>query len=109
MSFNLGGTLNIYAPYSSLTTPPSSRPLASYLSSSSALTLSARRRPYFGQAAWFKLFHPEKIPSAIERYEKEILRVLQVLESVLATKEWLNGGKATIADIAVSAPSSPRK
>ncbi|ORY84626.1 glutathione S-transferase [Leucosporidium creatinivorum] len=56
--------------------------------------------PYFGQAAWFKLFHPEKIPSAIERYEKEILRVLQVLESVLESKEWLNGEKATIADIA---------
>lgn len=69
----------------------------------SGLNFTPLNSPYFGQAAWFKLFHPEKIPSAIERYEKEILRVLQVLESVLETKEWLNGDEATIADISVNA------
>ena len=36
--------------------------------------------PYFGQLGWFTLSHPEKVPSAIERYENEILRVLGVLE-----------------------------
>ncbi|KAH9847855.1 glutathione S-transferase C-terminal-like protein [Lenzites betulinus] len=55
--------------------------------------------PYFGQAMWFLNYHGEKIPSAIERYQKEILRVLGVLESVLSKQEWLVGGKLTIADL----------
>ena len=45
------------------------------------------------------LFASEKIPSAIERYRKEILRVLGVLESVLSTKEWLVGNKCSVADL----------
>ena len=56
-------------------------------------------RPYFGQAGWFKLFHPEKVPSALERYQKEILRVWGILESVLSEREWLVGDKCTIADL----------
>ena len=55
--------------------------------------------PYFGQAAWFSYFHEEKIPSAIERYKKEIQRVWSVLESVLKEKEWLVAGKCTVADL----------
>jgi glutathione S-transferase len=55
--------------------------------------------PYFGQAGWFSYYHPEKVPSAVERYKKEIIRVLGVLESVLSKQEWLVGGKLTIADI----------
>ncbi|GAA5901864.1 hypothetical protein JCM6882_008694 [Rhodosporidiobolus microsporus] len=55
--------------------------------------------PYFGQAAHFKMFAPEKIPYALERYAKETQRVLSVLESVLSKQEWLVGGKLTIADI----------
>lgn len=55
--------------------------------------------PYFGQLAWFTFFHPEKIPSAQERYKNEILRVLGVLESVLSQQEWLNAGKVTVADL----------
>ncbi|KZT11323.1 glutathione S-transferase [Laetiporus sulphureus 93-53] len=60
---------------------------------------SSGQGPYFGQAGWFRLFHPKKIPSAIERYQKEIIRVLGVLESVLSKQEWLVGGKCTIADL----------
>jgi len=58
--------------------------------------------PYFGQAAWFQHFHPEKIPSAIDRYVKEIERVLGVLDSVLKDKEYLvgDGKKCTYADLA---------
>jgi len=56
--------------------------------------------PYFGQAQWFTYFHQEKLPSAIERYQKEIKRVFGVLESVLSQREWLVGGKCTIADLA---------
>ena len=55
--------------------------------------------PYFGQAAWFNFFHPEKIASAQERYKNEILRVLGVLDGVLAGQPWLNGGRCTIADL----------
>ncbi|KAI0770293.1 glutathione S-transferase C-terminal-like protein [Fomes fomentarius] len=55
--------------------------------------------PYFGQAGWFILFHPELVPSAIERYRKEILRVWGVLESVLAAREWLVDGRCTVADL----------
>ena len=61
-----------------------------------SLTLDS---PYYGQASWFLLYHPEKVPSAVERYSKEIVRVLGVLESVLAKQEWLVGEKCTIADI----------
>ena len=43
--------------------------------------------------------HPNKVPSAIERYQKETVRVLTVLDGVLATREWLVGGKCTIADL----------
>jgi len=55
--------------------------------------------PYFGQASWFKNYHSEKIPSAIERYQNEIRRVFGVLESVLSKQEWLVGEKFTIADM----------
>ena len=55
--------------------------------------------PYFGQLGWFAYFHPEKIASAQERYRNEILRVLGVLEGVLAKQEWLVAGKPTIADL----------
>lgn len=54
--------------------------------------------PYYGQAGWFTLFHPEKIPSAQERYRNEMLRVLGVLDSVISKQEWLVGGKPSIAD-----------
>ena len=55
--------------------------------------------PYFGQVAWFLFYHPEKVPSALERYRNEIKRVFGVLEAVLSKQEWLVGGKATVADI----------
>ncbi|EKM53777.1 uncharacterized protein PHACADRAFT_260287 [Phanerochaete carnosa HHB-10118-sp] len=55
--------------------------------------------PYFGQAAWFSFFHPEKIASAQERYKNEVQRVLGVLESVLSQQEWLVGGRCTVSDL----------
>ncbi|KAF9809796.1 hypothetical protein IEO21_07271 [Rhodonia placenta] len=56
--------------------------------------------PYSGQAAWFKVYHPEKVSSAIERYQKETARVIGVLDGVLSKQEWLVGGKYSVADIA---------
>lgn len=67
--------------------------------STPSLTSVSSCSPYFGQAAWFSVSHPEKLPSAIERYRNETRRVLGVLESVLGTQDWLVGGKLTAADI----------
>jgi len=57
--------------------------------------------PYFGQATWFARFHPEKIPSATERYVNEILRVIGVLDTALGKNGtgWLVGDKCTYADL----------
>ncbi|WYZ43667.1 hypothetical protein EsH8_VII_000103 [Colletotrichum jinshuiense] len=56
--------------------------------------------PYYGQAAWFKIHHPERVQSAIDRYINEIKRVLGVLNRSLEGREWLVGDKMTIADMA---------
>jgi len=74
--------------------------------------------PYYGQAVWFKKFHPEPIPGAVERYVKEINRHTAVLEGWLAQQKkdaagveggvsngtsddgpWLVGSKCTYADL----------
>ncbi|KAI0698195.1 thioredoxin-like protein [Cerioporus squamosus] len=57
--------------------------------------------PYYGQVFWFKSSHPERVPSAVERYQNEILRVFGVLDGVLAKQPsgWLVGGKLTVADL----------
>ena len=51
-------------------------------------------------AGWFVFRHPEYLPSAISRYRKEIRRVIGVLDTALANKEYLVGNKCTIADLA---------
>ncbi|KAF2837143.1 glutathione S-transferase [Patellaria atrata CBS 101060] len=58
--------------------------------------------PYFGQAAWFMFFHPEKLPSVIERYQNEIKRVIGVFERHFKRKgtEYLVGDKVTYVDLA---------
>jgi len=55
--------------------------------------------PYFGQAAWFTFYHSEKLPSVIERYNKEALRVVGVLERGLEGKDYLVGNRLTYADL----------
>lgn len=55
--------------------------------------------PMMGQANVFHRYFPEKIPAAIERYQKETKRLLGVLDSRLADHEWL-AGDFSIADIA---------
>lgn len=63
--------------------------------------------PYYGQAAWFKKFHHEELPSARERYVNEAKRVTGVLDGWLAKQEvpaggdgpWLVGGKLSYADL----------
>lgn len=62
---------------------------------------SSSGSPYFGQAIWFARLHPEKVPSAVERYKNETKRVISVLDKVLSETPsgYLVGGKLTIADI----------
>lgn len=55
--------------------------------------------PMFGQLNHFKRFAPEPIPYAIERYEKETLRLYGVLDQQLANHEFICG-EYSIADIA---------
>lgn len=56
--------------------------------------------PYFGQAVWFTVYHPEKLPSIVERYVNEVRRVSGVLDRVLQGKEFLVGDKFSFADAA---------
>ena len=55
--------------------------------------------PMFGQLGHFRNYAPEKIPYAIERYEKETLRLFGVLDGELAKQEFI-AGEYSIADIA---------
>lgn len=46
------------------------------------------------------MLHPEKLPSAIERYNNQVLRILEVLNGWLEGKQWLVGNKMTYVDLA---------
>jgi GSH-dependent disulfide-bond oxidoreductase len=55
--------------------------------------------PMAGQAHHFRLYAPEKLPYAIERYTNECNRLYGVMNKRLADREFL-AGKYSIADIA---------
>ena len=55
--------------------------------------------PMMGQANVFFRYFPEQIPSAIDRYQRESRRLLEVLDGRLADNEFL-AGEYSIADIA---------
>jgi len=55
--------------------------------------------PMMGQANVFYRYAPEKIPYAIERYQREVRRLLEVLDTRLGEAEYL-AGDYSIADIA---------
>lgn len=65
--------------------------------------------PYYGQAAWFKKFHHEQVPSALDRYVNEVNRVTGILDRWLEKQKkenpstdgpWLVGKRISYADIA---------
>lgn len=56
--------------------------------------------PMAGQAHHFRLYAPEKIPYAIERYTNECRRLYGVMEKQLAKNRWLAGAELSIADFA---------
>ncbi len=56
--------------------------------------------PMFGQFGHFTRYAPEKIPYAIERYTKEALRLVKVLDTRLGQVEYV-AGEYSIADMAI--------
>jgi GSH-dependent disulfide-bond oxidoreductase len=56
--------------------------------------------PMLGQAHHFRLYAPEPIPYAIDRYTNEARRLYGVIDKRLAASEWLGGAEYSIADIA---------
>jgi GSH-dependent disulfide-bond oxidoreductase len=56
--------------------------------------------PMLGQAHHFRMYAPEKIPYAIDRYSNEAKRIYGVIDRRLAESAWLAGAQYTIADIA---------
>jgi GSH-dependent disulfide-bond oxidoreductase len=55
--------------------------------------------PMLGQLWHFKVFAKEKLPYAIERYEREADRILRVLDVELGKRPYLAGDRYGIADI----------
>lgn len=56
--------------------------------------------PMLGQAHHFRIYAPEKIDYAYDRYTNEAKRLYNVLEKQLAHHSYLTGDEYTIADIA---------
>ncbi len=57
--------------------------------------------PMLGQAHHFRIYAPEKVPYAIDRYTNEAKRLYGVLEKRLSQSKYLAGKDYTIADMAV--------
>ena len=56
--------------------------------------------PMTGQYGHFNVYAPEPIPYAIDRYTKEVQRLLGVLDRRLAGRAFIAGDEYTIADMA---------
>jgi GST-like protein len=57
--------------------------------------------PMMGQANVFFRYAPEKIPYAIDRYQREVRRLFEVLERQLKDNTYIAGPDYSIADIAL--------
>ena len=57
--------------------------------------------PMLGQAPHFRIYAPEKIPYAVERYTNEAKRLYSVMNKRLGHSRYLGGPDYSIADIAV--------
>jgi GST-like protein len=56
--------------------------------------------PMLGQAHHFRMYAPEKVPYAIERYSNEAKRLYSVIDRRLSQSRFLGGKEYSIADIA---------
>jgi GST-like protein len=57
--------------------------------------------PMLGQNHHFRLYAPETVPYAIDRYTNEALRLYRVLDKQLESHRYVSGNEYTIADIAI--------
>ena len=57
--------------------------------------------PYSGQAVHFKVFAPEPMPYAVNRYDYEAERHFAILDARLAERPYMLGERYTIVDMAV--------
>ena len=57
--------------------------------------------PMMGQANVFFRYAPEKIPYAIDRYQREVRRLFEVMERALAGNPYIGGNEYSIADISL--------
>jgi GST-like protein len=57
--------------------------------------------PMLGQAHHFRIYAPEKIAYAVDRYTNEAKRLYGVMDKRLATSPYIAGDEYTIADIAI--------
>lgn len=55
--------------------------------------------PMMGQLGFFSKFAKEKVPMAIERYQKECLRLAKVADDQLGKVKYLAGNELTLADM----------
>lgn len=56
--------------------------------------------PAFGNAGFFTRFAPEPLPLAIERFRTEGVRILGLMDEILARQAFIAGDDLSIADIA---------
>jgi GST-like protein len=57
--------------------------------------------PMLGQAHHFRIYAPEKIPYAVDRYTNEATRLYGVMNKRLAKSKYLGGAEYSVADMAV--------
>jgi len=57
--------------------------------------------PMLGQAHHFRLYAPDKIPYAIDRYTNEARRLYGVMDKRIAKCRYIGGAEYTIADMAI--------
>jgi len=57
--------------------------------------------PMLGQAHHFRLYAPEKLPYAIDRYTNEARRIYGVIDKQLGRSRFIAGADYSIADIAI--------
>ena len=57
--------------------------------------------PMLGQAHHFRVYAPEKVPYAVDRYTNEARRLYGVMDRQLQSHAYIAGNEYTIADIAI--------
>lgn len=57
--------------------------------------------PMLGQAHHFRIYAPEKIAYAVDRYTNEANRLYGVMDKQLATNDYIAGREYTVADMAI--------